>query len=302
MSIAVHKARKNSFRPDRKLARARRDLVETNRRPDVVDKKRRLALKQVIGWLVLLPACLFTIILLAEFLHSGLRGELQDTSAFRWFSVGAVFWLALFGPLRNAAMIVYVFGHEWTHMLTAKLFRAQIYDWSVTTDGGWVDTDRSNTLISLSPYFVPIYTLVVILLHSTLGLFFDLGRDIPIGGTGSGLVINPLQIIYLLVGITWAFHVTYTLQTLRGQQSDLMRNGEFFSVLFIMLCNVLIVLSFLIIIAPDLTWAQAWECLQRTWDFTIGNFWHGLTWTLDATMNEVRRIPDDIRGWGSQRG
>ncbi len=301
MSVATHKARKNAFRHDRKHSRARRDQVETLRRPDVVDRQWRLTLKTILGAFLLIPACLFTLIVLAEMLHTGFRGNLPESSAFRWFALGALAWGALFGLLRDRAMIVYVFGHEWTHMLAAKACRAQIYDWSVTSRGGWVDTDRSNTFISLSPYFVPIYTVVIALVFGALGTFVNLGNPIPLGTEAGAWCIYPMKLFYTLVGFTWSFHLTYTVQTLHGEQSDLTRNGEFFSVLLIVLLNVIIVALFLVAIDQNITWQQASESVARTWDFTFGNAWRTVQSFLSATSSELDRVPGDVNRWGAEQ-
>jgi len=300
MSTAAYRARKNQnvFRHDRKSARARRDQPETLRRPDVAEQRQRLKTKHVLGWLFLVPGCLFTLIALADLLHSGLRGDLPESRAFRWFVVGAVCWVALFPLLRGICMIAYVFGHEMTHILAARLSGAKVFDWEVSWTGGWVDTDRSNTFISLSPYFVPLYTLLIVLVFSAMGPFIDLQQPVAPFGQEGWLVIHPLKAMYGLVGLTWAFHVTYTLYTLKDAQSDLLRNGEFFSVLLILLLNTLVAAAFLIIASPELTWLQAWECVTRTTEIIAGGIWRNLSWLFTSVSQEVNAMPDSIQNWG----
>lgn len=297
MSTAAYRARKNQnvFRHDRKTVRSRRDQPETLRRPDVAEQRRRLKTKHLVGWLLLVPACLFTLIALADLLHSGLRGDLPESRAFRWFVVGALCWAALFPLLNKPFMLAYVFGHEMTHILAARLSGAKVYDWSVTRQGGWVDTDRSNTFISLSPYFVPLYTLLVVLLFSAVGAFVDLQKIVVIS---EGWSLHPLKTMYGLVGLTWAFHVTYTLHTLRGAQSDLLRNGEFFSVLLILLLNTIVGAAFLIIASPELTWLQAWECVAKTAEAIGGGLWRNVAWLFTSVSQEVNAMPVSIEQWG----
>lgn len=302
MSTTAYRARKNQnvFRHDRKGARARRDQPETLRRPDVAEQRQRLRNKHLVGWLLLVPACLFTLIALADLLHSGLRGDLPESRAFRWFVVGAAFWLAVFPLLRRSFMITYVFGHEMTHILAARLSGAKVYDWSVSKNGGWVDTDRSNTFISLSPYFIPLYTLLVVLLFSAIGSFINLQMPISIFGNDDGVMIHPLKTMYGLVGLTWAFHVTYTLHTMRDAQSDLLRNGEFFSVLLILWLNTVVAAAFLILASPELTWLQAWECVARTGETISGGIWRNVTWLFTSMSNEVTAMPQSIQNWGHE--
>lgn len=299
MSTAAYKARKNNiYRHDRKNVRAKREQPETLRRPDMVEQRQRLRTKHRLGWVFLVPACLFTLIALADLLHAGLKGDLPESRAFRWFVAGAVAWTLSFPLLQKPLMILYVFGHEMTHLFAARLSGAKIYDWRVTKEGGWVDTDRSSTFISLSPYFVPFYTLFVVLLFTALGPFFDLQKPVSLLGDGHSLMLHPLKTLYALVGLTWAFHVTYTLNTMRGAQSDLIRNGEFFSVLLILWLNTVVVAAFLIIASPELTWVQAWECIVRTAEIVGGGVWRNLTWLFTSMSQEVNAMPQSIENWG----
>jgi hypothetical protein len=158
-----------------------------------------------------------------------------------------------------------------------------------------VDTDRSNTFISLSPYFIPLYTLLVVLVFSALGSFTDLQALVSLPG---GLSLHPLKTLYGLVGLTWAFHVTYTLNTLRDAQSDLLRNGEFFSVLLILWLNTMVVAGFLIVASPELTWLQAWECIQRTADLILGGLWRNVAWLFTSVSQEMNAMPSSIEQWG----
>ncbi len=300
MSTTAYRARKNQnvFRHDRKTARARRDQPETLRRPDIAEQRQRLKTKHVVGWLMLVPSCLFTLITLADLLHSGLRGDLPESRAFRWFIGGAIGWLALFPLLRSFCMIAYIFGHEMTHILAARLSGAKVFDWSVSRNGGWVDTDRSNTFISLSPYFIPLYTLLTVLIFTAIGAFTDLQEPLALFGQPGWLMIHPLKTMYGLVGLTWAFHVTYTLYTLKDAQSDLLRNGEFFSVLLILLLNTMVAAAFLIIASPELTWQQAWECVTHTTENLAGGLWRNIAWLFTSVSQEVNAMPDSIQNWG----
>ena len=186
-------AKRNALRGTPKPQRDSQNLLPTARRPDLVANRERLAWNNIIGWVLLPPACLFALILLGEMLHSGLRGDLAGTHAFRWFLGGAVIWAILFLWLREFTMIIYVFGHEYTHVLAAKMCRAKVYGWDVTKNGGWVDTDRSNAFISLAPYFVPIYTVGVLLFFGALTAVTDLGQDWHL----AGVAVSPLTLLYL---------------------------------------------------------------------------------------------------------
>lgn len=241
--------------------------METTRHPDLGRAEKVLLFKFWVGCLVLVPAFALSVISFAELMHTGFRGGLTEDHAFRACYVGALFWLPLFAVARRHLMILYVFGHEWSHMLAALACRARIYDWNVGKDGGWVDTDRSNTFISLAPYFFPFYTVIACLLMGTAGLFVDLSAPIQV----FGVQLSPMLLCLSAIGFTWCFHVTYTVQTLLAEQSDLLRNGEFFSMILIALLNVEVLRLLLVVFTPELTWTEALESVIWAWDAAIGN-------------------------------
>jgi hypothetical protein len=86
-----------------------------------------------------------------------------------------------------------------------------------------------------------------------------------------GYQVAPLLPCYLVIGLTWAFHVVFTVQTLLAEQSDLLRNGEFFSLLLIALLNLVTLTLVLVALTPQLTWAEAGHAVLWAWDLTIGN-------------------------------
>ena len=59
---------------------------------------------------------------------------------------------------------LYVLGHEAVHAGTAWLFGGKVKSFKVSKEGGSVGTDKSNAVIELSPYFMPIYAIIVALI------------------------------------------------------------------------------------------------------------------------------------------
>jgi len=87
-----------------------------------------------------------------------------------------------------------------------------------------VRVSRSNLLITLAPYFFPFYTVVVILLRLVVGLFVK-----PV----------PYESLWLfLVGLTWGFHVCFTVQSLMVRQPDIQKHGRVFSWALIYMFNL----------------------------------------------------------------
>ena len=80
--------------------------------------------------------------------------------------------------------------------------------------------------------------------------------------------MNPLQWMFLGLGVTWAFHMSFTCWMIPKGQSDLTSHGTFFSLVFIYLMNVVVMAIFLITAAPEITWYDfGHELLENTEDF-----------------------------------
>jgi len=113
----------------------------------------------------------------------------------------------------------------------------------ISPDGGHILTNRNNFLISLSPYFFPFYTAVVILCWWLAEkMFFD---------------FDPTHLPWLFgsIGFSWCFHLTFTAwMATRRDQPDLDHNGRLFSFTLIALVNTLIIVSLLIVASPVVRW------------------------------------------------
>jgi hypothetical protein len=190
----------------------------------------------------LLPLCailtqtFFTVFTRATVTHRLWAGE-----QFWFFSLGAILWLIAFFGLPRP-MVVYVFGHELTHALWVWLMGGRVSQFRVSRDGGHIVTDRNNFWIALAPYFFPIYSLLVLGLYGILGLFFNVQ---PYG-----------RLLYALVGITWAFHFTFTCWMIPKKQTDLTDQGTFFSLVVIYLMNLLLLSVMLVLASSQITFAD----------------------------------------------
>jgi hypothetical protein len=140
---------------------------------------------------------------------------------------GAACWLVIFFLLPKP-MWIYVFGHELTHALWTWLFGGQVKKMKVTSSGGHVVISKTNFLITLAPYFFPIYSAIVIGVFALGNLIWNWHGQ--------------LVWFHLCVGAAYAFHVTLTLHTLRTQQSDITSQGWLFSAVVIFLGNVCVLL------------------------------------------------------------
>jgi len=125
---------------------------------------------------------------------------------------------------------LYVFGHELTHALAAWSVGARVHAVEVRSDGGHVDLSRSGAFISLAPYCVPIYTVLVVVGYRVL-LWLVPGR------VGPDLFLG-------LLGFTLAGHLIMTGECIRRRsQPDLAAAGGLvFSLAAIAIANGLAVM------------------------------------------------------------
>lgn len=124
--------------------------------------------------------------------------------------------------LRNRTPWFRSLTHEYTHSIFSILFLNRMVSLQVSQSGaGSVQYyGKSNHLITLSPYCVPIYSVLLILLAT---------------------FIQPDMLAYLngLLGLTYAFHLHTFFKQARPYQDDLKQVGIFSSYGFIILFNTI---------------------------------------------------------------
>ena len=180
-------------------------------------------LRFIIGAL-LVPLCMAVTLALLEILrHTQSAGILLSPET-TWLLTGYFLWLGMWFFLPQPVR-TYVVAHELTHALWTLLFGGRVHSMRVSSSGGSVQLSKSNILITLAPYFFPFYTMLVILIRFLIGIFM---HEVP----------YPFVWLFL-VGLTWGFHVTFTLQSLMTTQSDINEYGKLFSYTFIYIFNLL---------------------------------------------------------------
>ena len=158
---------------------------------------------------------------------------------------GAACWLVIYWLLPKP-MWIYVFGHELTHAIWVWLFGGSVKKFKATSEGGHVIVDKTNFLIALSPYFFPLYAVLVVAVFLAGHLIWGWK--------------NFFVWFHLCVGAAYAFHVTLTAHVLKTQQSDITSQGYLFSGVVIFLGNVLVLLIGLPLLTAkvDLTTMLGW--------------------------------------------
>lgn len=236
----------------RKKTRARFDVAMAGAVHEQVPTR---WVKFVVGIFLLPPAWVLTQTFFTAFARTTVRDAFWSTEEFWFFSLGALLWLVAFFGLPRPLWI-YVFGHELTHALWVWMLGGRVHRFHVTRKGGHIVTDKTNTWIALAPYFFPIYSLLTIALYGLVAIFVD---------------VTPYrQLLYAIVGATWAFHLSFTCWMIPKGQPDLTYGGTFFSLVLIYLLNILLLAALLIIASPTVTLRGfSGELLKNAADFSF---------------------------------
>jgi hypothetical protein len=216
-------------------------------------------LNTVIGVFLLIPVFLLNRALFSSFSHVATAYQFWASEEFWFFSLGAVLWvLAFFGSIwacgEPRPLRVYVFGHELTHAIWVWVMGGRVSDFEFGRSGGFILTNKHNVWIALAPYFYPVYSVAVAVLYGVASVFYDLSSFTPV--------------LFGLIGLTWAFHLSFTVWMIPKGQSDLTQFGTFYSLVIIYGMNLLLLTGLLIIAAPEATFSVfAGALLEAAEDF-----------------------------------
>lgn len=177
-----------------------------------------------------------------------------------YLTIGFVAFFALFLIPRVRKNIHWMmsFTHEFTHLIFALLFFRKIYrfkvddkDSHVSFSGGWY----GYIPITLAPYCVPIFTLALLPWHFTTNLHIY------------------LYIIQILIGFTYAFHVSCWIKQIRLHQTDITGPGVVRSLLVIAI--FLILFLCVIVLTPSSGVSKAFSRVFWEWpSLFISNLFH----------------------------
>ncbi len=193
----------------------------------------------VVGYFLLAPAWISTQTFFTCFTHAAAHESFWRSEGVTYFALGAVVWIFAFFALPRPLMI-YVFGHELTHALWVWMMGGRVSAFKVSSEGGHIISDKHNPWIALSPYFFPLYSIIVIAAYGAASLHWNM---------------EPChRWLYALIGVTWSFHVSFTLWMIPKGQTDLTYYGTFYSLVIIYLMNLAILTLLLVVASPHVTW------------------------------------------------
>jgi hypothetical protein len=197
-----------------------------------IERKTSVKKARLIAAILFLPSIVF---LALEFFNIILYlGKNVSVSSLPfWMGIGLyfIFQGIFFRPIRT-----YIFGHELTHAIVGLISGAKIKGFKVGSSSGSVRLTKINIFTTLSPYFIPVYTVLLILLYWALKQFAD---------------VKPYHSYFLFfVGFSLSFHYSLTHYAISQGQSDLKKFGVFFSSLFIILINCILLTGLLKLLFP----------------------------------------------------
>ena len=179
----------------------------------------KLIIKFIIGILALPLACGVTS---AFYRNAILINELaKNLNYFIW---GIVIYVILH-LLFYKPTYFYVLGHETVHAGMAWLFGGKIKSFKVSEEGGSVATDKSNAVIELAPYFIPIYAIIITV------IYFVIASSYAINGS----------LFVFLIGFALAFHLISTIEIMKVKQPDMLKSGYFFSIIMVYMINIIVI-------------------------------------------------------------
>lgn len=226
---------------------------------------------------VLLPVCWVTTwTFLSRFSHATVEQGFWQSTQFWYFAIGALMMLGWFWSRIGQPFFLYcyVFGHELTHAAFVKCFGGKVLDIDWGTEGGYVTTDKTNWVIALSPYFIPFWSMVAVIVYVTASIFYEIT---PLGN----------QVFYGAIGATWSFHLAWTLWMIPRDQPDLKDNGTFLSLVLIYFGNLIVLIGLLCLAAP--------APLESLRDFGYSWFGTAMTWG-DAALRWLALMIERLSG------
>lgn len=210
-------------------------------------------LNSVIATFLLPIAGLLTGTFFTAFSEAAVEHAFWATEEFWFFGLGALLWVLWFiGSIWSMGeprpIRAYIFGHELTHAIWVWMMGGRVKHFEVRRDGGHILTDTHNFWIALAPYFYPIYSMALMAVYGAISVFYDVAHsDLTL------LTLTALQWLFLMLGVSWSFHMSFTCWMIPKGQSDLTSHGTYFSLVVIYIVNLAVLSAFLIIAAPEVT-------------------------------------------------
>ena len=156
-----------------------------------------------------------------------------------YFLAGGFFAYPIFHIVFMRPVYVYSLGHEIVHVLATWLCGGKVTSFHVSQHGGTVTTTKTNLFIRLSPYFIPIHTIFLVVTYWGLSAFLNISRFSD-------------ELVFF-IGFTMSLHIFMTIEAMKLRQPDIVKTGYLFSVFFIYVANISVALLVLSLIFTDIS-------------------------------------------------
>jgi hypothetical protein len=132
---------------------------------------------------------------------------------------GAVAYLLMHFFLRKPERL-YLWGHEFSHLVLAKLFFRRVHQFHISSKtGGKVVLDQTNVMIDLAPYIFPLYSVGACIVAMVLRHAAPWVEDIYLA----------------LASFLFTMHLLFSAEGFLTGQPDLRRSGRIFSAAVVLL-------------------------------------------------------------------
>lgn len=210
---------------------------------------------KVLGW-IFYP--LFAILFIFELYRTALM-VYSDYTYFYGLAIGMAVYFIVGLFMKKNKVWMQTFSHELTHTLVGMLFFRKIHSFTAGEGEGVITHSAQKVrfgslMISLSPYFLPIFTIFLLLLRLIIDPECLFGYDIA-------------------VGITYAFHLSCFRAQTGSYQTDLQKHGLAFSYLVIITFHALVTSIVLMSIDTNL-----WPALK----IYAVNCYNDIVWLINA--------------------
>ena len=129
----------------------------------------------------------------------------------------------------------YVLGHEAVHAITSWVMGGKINSFKVSKGGGSVSTTKTNAVVELSPYFIPIYAIIL------MAVYFVVAYSYKINGAA----------FIFAIGFTLTLHIVMTIEVMKMRQPDMVKSGYLFSIVAVYVLNIIIIAMLFSLLFPS---------------------------------------------------
>lgn len=222
--------------------------AKNNKTPKRGPSKAGEAAKTVIGLLLLPIVVSFSINFYRQFGNFDSPWTLEQ----QYFTMGLVVYcvmhLLIFKP-----SYIYVLGHESVHALATWMCFGKVKSFKVNSASGSVATTKNNIFISLAPYFVPFYSIILAVAVYVADNVF-LKTSIP------------YKYFLFFLGFTLSFHIIMTIDALKTRQPDLVKAGYLISGIVIYVINLIVIAGILGLMTGGFSFTGF---MSNAWNLTV---------------------------------